>query len=120
VREHFASFDIESLEVLAGGLPPRQLRQVRRWARKRRPELHANWDRVKSGKPHIAIKPLDFKRWDWRGVFAPLENPDYFAQVRLDPEIHTIAWPNGADIAPETLHQWALHGEPPSWAWIVA
>jgi hypothetical protein len=58
---------------------------------------------------------LDFKGWSWRGVFAPLENPDYFAKVQVDHEIGTIAWPNGADIAPETLHQWALHGQRPSW-----
>ena len=41
---------------------------------------------------------------DWAGVFAPLRDPDVFAQVRVDPEIGTITWPNGADLAPEVLH----------------
>ena len=38
-------------------------------------------------------------------VFAPLRDATYFAQVRLDPEIRTIAWPNGADFAPEFLRE---------------
>jgi len=37
-------------------------------------------------------------------VFEPLKNQDYFRQVRVDPEIGTICWPNGADFAPEFLH----------------
>lgn len=36
----------------------------------------------------------------------PLQNPAYFARVEVDEELGTIAWPNGADIAPETLHRW--------------
>jgi len=36
-------------------------------------------------------------------MFAPLRDVDRFAEVRLDPEIGTIAWPNGADFAPEFL-----------------
>lgn len=38
------------------------------------------------------------------GVFAPLQDPATFAQVRVDPESGTICWPNGADLAPETLY----------------
>ena len=46
-------------------------------------------------------------------VFAPLRNdPNLFRQVHVDPETETLAWPNGADIAPETLY---YQGNPP-WA----
>ena len=36
-------------------------------------------------------------------MFEPLRDRAVFAQVRVDPEVHTIAWPNGADVAPEFL-----------------
>ena len=39
------------------------------------------------------------------GVFESLRDPECFAQVRLDPEIGTIAWPSGADLAPEVLYE---------------
>lgn len=45
------------------------------------------------------------------GVFAPLRQPDYFAQVRVDPELGTICWPNGADIDPDVLYS-EITGEP--------
>ncbi len=41
---------------------------------------------------------------DYGGVFEPLRDPSYFAQLRSDPEANTIVWPNNADIAPETLY----------------
>jgi hypothetical protein len=47
---------------------------------------------------------LDFAGRNRRGVFEPLRDPSYFGRVQLDPELGTIAWPNGADIAPEFLH----------------
>jgi len=31
-----------------------------------------------------------------------------FRQVRLDPEVHTVVWPNGADFDPATLHDWHI------------
>ena len=41
----------------------------------------------------------------WRGVSEPLADPSFFAQVRVDPEIGTVVWPNGFDMAPETLYE---------------
>jgi hypothetical protein len=38
--------------------------------------------------------------------FGPLRDVALFAQVRLDPEVHTLVWPNGADFDPATLHDW--------------
>ncbi len=38
--------------------------------------------------------------------YAPLRDLDFFNQVRLDPEAHTLVWPNGADFDPATLYNW--------------
>jgi hypothetical protein len=38
-------------------------------------------------------------------VFAPLRDPALFARVYLDSETRTATWPNGADLAPEFLHE---------------
>lgn len=53
---------------------------------------------------------LDFSGEAWNGVFAPLVDPGYFDSVKLDAELGTIVWPNGADMAPETLHSWVADG----------
>jgi hypothetical protein len=37
-------------------------------------------------------------------VFEPLADPDFFDQVRVDDELGTIVWPNGADLDPLVLH----------------
>ena len=39
----------------------------------------------------------------WGPVFEPLKDPDYFRQFVLA-EYGTLAWPNGADFAPEFLY----------------
>ena len=37
-------------------------------------------------------------------MFAPLQDRAMFRNFRVDPELETIAWPNGADLAPEYLY----------------
>ena len=37
-------------------------------------------------------------------VFRPLKDPVYFKQFTVNPELHTVTWPNGADFAPEFLY----------------
>ena len=42
-------------------------------------------------------------------LLRPLRDPAMFNQVRLDPEVKTLVWPNGADFDPATLHDWHEH-----------
>src|SRR5438067_645964 len=44
-------------------------------------------------------------------MYGPLANAEYFRKVFLDPEVHTIVWPNGADFDPEVLHNWDTYIE---------
>ena len=39
-------------------------------------------------------------------VFGLLQDLAFFNQVRLDPEVHTLVWPNDADFDPADLHDW--------------
>jgi hypothetical protein len=38
------------------------------------------------------------------GIFAPLQDTEYFAQVKIHPELGTIVWQNGADLDPDVLY----------------
>lgn len=38
-------------------------------------------------------------------MFEPLRDKHLFAQLRLHPELRTVVWPNGADLAPEFLRK---------------
>ena len=46
---------------------------------------------------------VDFAPWLGGEVFEPLRKPAYFRKFFLDGG--TVVWPNGADIAPETLYE---------------
>jgi len=47
-------------------------------------------------------KTVDFTPWLRGPVFEPLKDVAYFQRFFL--EAGTVSWPNGADIAPETLY----------------
>jgi len=47
-------------------------------------------------------KTVDFAPWLQGPVFEPLKDTAYFQRFFL--EAGTVSWPNGADIAPETLY----------------
>ncbi len=55
------------------------------------------------------VGTVDFSEWLQGPVFEPLKDSAYFARFFL--EGGTVAWPNGADIAPETLHEQAKASE---------
>ena len=46
---------------------------------------------------------------------GPLRDLKLFNRVRLDPEVHTLVWPNDADFDPETLRNWPEYRD----AWIA-
>lgn len=41
------------------------------------------------------------------GVFTPLQDISFFAQVKIDPEAGTLVWPNGVDLDPDVLYSQA-------------
>lgn len=61
---------------------------------------HTVWLRFRDGTAgEIDLAP------SLRGpVFEPLRDVEYFRQFRIHPEFETLVWPNGADFAPEFLH----------------
>jgi len=44
-------------------------------------------------------------------LYGPLRDLSLFNRVRIDQEVHTLIWPNGADFDPATLHDWPIHSE---------
>ncbi|MBI3679598.1 MAG: DUF2442 domain-containing protein [Acidobacteria bacterium] len=54
-------------------------------------------------------KTIDFRQWLDGPVFEPLKNQSYFRRFFLDGG--TVVWPNGADVAPETLYEYQPSGE---------
>jgi hypothetical protein len=49
---------------------------------------------------------IDFRPILKGELYGPLQESTLFDQVRIDPEIHTLVWPNGADFDPAMLHNW--------------
>jgi len=53
-----------------------------------------------------AKQVIDFRPVLEGELFGPLQDEGLFKQVEIDPEVHTLVWPNGADFDPATLHDW--------------
>jgi len=53
---------------------------------------------------------IDLRKYLGRGIFKDLVNKKKFEQLRVDAELGTICWPNGADIAPEVLYDDVMNG----------
>jgi hypothetical protein len=51
-------------------------------------------------------REIDFTEVVEGDIFSPLKDAAFFARAELDPEAHTVVWLNGADLDPETLHDW--------------
>lgn len=49
----------------------------------------------------------------WGPMGEPLSDPADFRQVRVDPELRTIAWPNGFDLDPDVLRGRPSQEAPP-------
>jgi hypothetical protein len=54
---------------------------------------------------------IDFRPVLRGSLYGPLNDEKLFRQVEIDPEAHTLVWPNGADFDPETLHDWPHYAE---------
>ncbi len=51
-------------------------------------------------------RTIDFEPVLAGEIYGPLQDESLFRRVRIDPEVHTLVWPNGADFDPATLHDW--------------
>jgi hypothetical protein len=65
--------------------------------------------RLRIGFEDGSTQEIDFEPLLRGELYGPLHDPKLFAQVQVDPEVHTLVWPNGADFDPATLHDWPKH-----------
>lgn len=50
------------------------------------------------------VREVDLSDDLWGQMAEPLQDPDYFRQVRVNNELGTVVWPNGYDLDPDVLH----------------
>lgn len=62
---------------------------------------HRLWLRFEDGEEGEVAVATSFQL---TGELAALKDPKFFAQVRVNKELGTVVWPNGADLDPVVLH----------------
>jgi hypothetical protein len=50
-------------------------------------------------------KIIDLENYLEGEIFEPLKDKDYFKTVKVDNNIDTIVWDNGADLSPDFLYE---------------
>ncbi len=53
-----------------------------------------------------STQTIDFEPILYGYYYGPLRDLELFNQVQVDPEAHTLVWPNDADFDPATLYYW--------------
>jgi hypothetical protein len=48
---------------------------------------------------------IDLEKELWGEIFEAVRDEQQFKEFRVDPELNTLTWPNGADFAPEYLYR---------------
>ena|SRR5437762_13914018 len=61
---------------------------------------------VRVGFDDDSEQVIDFEPILAGEMYGPLRELSLFNALKIDSEIHTLVWPNGADFDPETLHDW--------------
>jgi len=56
-------------------------------------------------------RTIDFRPVLRGELYGPLCDVAVFQGVTIDPDAHTLVWPNGADFDPATLHDWPTAGQ---------
>ena len=56
-------------------------------------------------------KTIDLAPVLYGEMYGPLKDLEFFKQVKLDDEVQTLVWPNGADFDPSMLYHWEQNVE---------
>jgi hypothetical protein len=59
-----------------------------------------------------SLRLVDLRDQLFGEVFEPLKDINYFKTVRVNPDLDTIVWANGADLAPEYLYEAGVPVDP--------